>query len=64
MGAGACLPGGQIARVSCYTPIMPRLTAREVVHASSAGRLAEAQARMALGDRGDAGYPEGVVTAG
>lgn len=58
-GAPAC-PGGQVARVACYAPLFPRLPAREVVHPSADGRLAEARARVALGDRVYAGFPEGI----
>lgn len=54
--APAC-PDGHVARVACYCPVMPRLTAGEVINPSAEGRLAEAHARLALGDRVYAGFP-------
>lgn len=60
-GQAPSCPNGQVARVACYTPLMLRLTAREVVHPSREGRLAEARARIALGNRVHAGFPEGMA---
>ena len=57
-GRAPSLPGGGIVRVACYAPLMPRLTAREVVHPSWEARLAEARARIALKGRVYAGFPE------
>lgn len=51
------LPGGLTAQVACYTPLIPRWTAGQVVHPSAEGRAAEARARVALGDRVHRGFP-------
>ncbi|MEO0032127.1 MAG: hypothetical protein RIS94_1885 [Pseudomonadota bacterium] len=57
------LPGGHVAQVACYEPLMERLPARAVVHADPAARAAEAKARMALGDKVYPGFPEGPTLA-
>jgi len=51
------LPAEISARLACYTPLIPRWTAGDVVHPSVEGRLAEARARVALGDRVHHGFP-------
>ncbi|WIA55288.1 hypothetical protein N6H05_19980 [Sphingobium sp. WTD-1] len=51
------LPAEISLRLACYTPLIPRWTAGDVVHPSIEGRLAEARARVALGDRVHAGFP-------
>ena len=51
------------ALVACYEPLIPRLTAKDVVFPSAAGRLAEARARVVLGSKVYAGFPEGVAIA-
>ncbi|WP_327753847.1 hypothetical protein VVT58_19150 (plasmid) [Sphingobium sp. SJ10-10] len=50
-------PGDHVARVACYSPLIPRLTAEEVRNPSAEGRLAEACARLALGKGVYAGFP-------
>lgn len=55
-------PGGQLVKVACFSPLIPRWPARDVEHPSPAGRLAEARARIAIGSRTYAGFPEGVDT--
>lgn len=54
--APAC-PDGHIVQVACYSPLIPRLTAGDVRGPSTEARLAEARARLALGDRVYAGFP-------
>jgi hypothetical protein len=51
------------ALVSCYEPLIARLPAKDVVFPSAAGRLAEAKARVALGNKVYPGFPEGMATA-
>lgn len=51
------LPEGGSARTACYTPLIPRWRAGDVVHPSDEGRAAEARARVALGDRVHRGFP-------
>ena len=51
------LPDGLTAQLACYTPLMPRWTAGQVVHPSAEGREAEARARVALGARVHRGFP-------
>lgn len=51
------LPGGLTAQIACYTPLIPRWTAGQVVHPCAEGREAEARARVALGDRVHRGFP-------
>jgi len=61
--AGApTMPGDTLARVACYTPVIPRWTAYEVVYPSAEGRAAEDKARATIGDRVYSGFPQGVVT--
>lgn len=59
-GDAPVCPGGHVAQVACYAPLMPRLTAQDVRQPSAEARLAEARARLALGDRVYAGFPAGV----
>jgi len=46
---------------SLYQMAMPRLVAKDVVFPSAEGRLAEARARVALGDKVYPGFPEGMA---
>lgn len=51
------------AVVSCYEPLMSRLTAKDVLFPSAAGRLSEARARVALGTKVFAGFPDGIAVS-
>lgn len=57
--APAC-SDGHVAQVACYAPLMARLTSDDVRQPSAEARLAEAKARLALGDRVYAGFPAGL----
>jgi hypothetical protein len=57
------MPPGLEARVACYTPVIPRWVAFDVVHPSAAARQAEARARVAIGGKVYHAFPTNLALA-